>query len=145
MRGSTANLVSGRLVACQGDTCDIYQEGSWQHLQDTTSKRRYHSSATTKDAVLLIGGAYSYSTELISVDGSASQPGPFGGRHAWHHCTIQLSDSILVVTGGGEGKYDYVTEYNLVDGTATHLTPLGQPRYSHACGVYQDADNHQVS
>ena len=50
-----------------------------------------------------------------------------------------------MVTGGGEGKYDYVTEYDLVDGTATHLTPLGQPRYDHACGVYQNADNHQVS
>ena len=27
--GPTVNLVSGRLVACYWDTCEIYKEGSW--------------------------------------------------------------------------------------------------------------------
>ena len=38
-----------------------------------------------------------------------------------------------------------MTEYNLLDGTETPLTPLGQPRRSHACGVYVDAADQQVS
>ena len=139
------NLVSGRLVACYGDTCEIYQEGSWQHLQNTTVRRRYHSSAATKEAVLLIGGRGSKTTEWIPVNGSAARQGPFTVRHGSRHCTIQISDDIIVVTGGEE-TYNYVTQYHLTDDTETHLTPLlGEGRYDHACGVYQDTNRQQVS
>merc|ERR1719237_1839918 len=141
--GPTVNLVSGHQVACYEDTCEIYREGSWQHLQDTTSTRYYHSSATREDAVLLIGGHHLYSTEWIAVDGSAAKPGPFTVRHGYRHCTCQLSDDIIVVTGGWQTEA-LVTEYHLEDGTETALTPLGQPRRAHACGVYQDADGQQV-
>ena len=99
--GPTANLLSGRLVACFEDTCEIYQEGSWEHLQNTTARRQRHNSATTEDAVLLIGGGFSNSTELIRVDGSPFQPGSFTvRRHGMYHCTSQLSDGFLVLTGG---------------------------------------------
>ena len=55
--GPTANLVSGELVACFGDSCDIYDNGEWNHLVDTRATRRYHSSLTTEDdRLLLIGG-----------------------------------------------------------------------------------------
>ena len=123
MDSSTVNLVSGRLVGCSGATCDIYRDGSWQHLQNTTASRYDHSSATTEDAVLLIGGKYSKSTEWIPVNGSAAQPGPFDIRHGYRHCTIQLSDNTLVVTGGKKTEA-FVTEYDLVDGNENALTPL---------------------
>ena len=140
----TVNLVSGCLVACFEDSCEIFKEGSWQHLQDTTTTRTGHSSATRGEAILLIGGSRSNSTEWIPVDGSASQPGPVTVRHGYEHCTNQLSDDIIVVTGG-IGTESFVTEYNLIEGMETPLTPMGQPRYNHACGVYQDADDQQVS
>ena len=144
----TVNLISGHLVACFFDTCDIYQEGSWQHLQNTTVDRYLSSSATREDAVLLIGGYDSNSTEWIPVDGSAAQPGPFTVRHGTRHCTIQLSD-VLVVTGGKLGNFlpseAFVTEYHLEEGTETPLTPMGKPRLGHACGVYLDADDQEVS
>ena len=142
--GPTVNLVSDHLVACYEDTCEIYQEGSWQYLQDTTATRKYHSSATREDAVLLIGGQYSDSTEWIQVDGSVAQPGPFTVRHGEYHCTSQLSEDLIVVTGG-VGTDSFVTEYHLVEGTETPLTSMGQPRFRHACGVYLDADDQQVS
>ena len=142
--GPTVNLVSGRLVACSFDTCEIYQDGSWQHLQNTTVSRMDHSSASTPDAVLLIGGVYSNSTEWIPLDGSPAQQGPFNVRHGPDHCTIQISDDVIVVTGGG-WPADYVTEYHLADGNETPLTPLGQPRWNHACGVYQDTSGQQAS
>ena len=144
----TVNLISGHLVACFFDTCDIYQEGSWQHLQNTTVGRSLHSSATREDAVLLIGGNSSNSTEWIPVNGSAAQPGPFTVRHGTRHCTIQLSD-VLVVTGGKLGNFlpseAFVTKYHLEEGTETPLTPMGKPRLGHACGVYLDADDQEVS
>ena len=149
--GPTVNLVSGNLVACYDDTCDIYREGYWQNLQHMTVQRRYHSSATTEDAVLLIGGVPDWdeqegTTEWIPVDGSPARPGPFTVRHGSRHCTIQLSDGNIVVTGGlGSGSEAYVTKYHLVHGTETPLSSLKQPRYAHACGAYQDADDQQVS
>merc|ERR1719341_2451040 len=108
-----------------------------------TASRTLHSSAAREDAVLLIGGDDSYSTEWIPVDGSAAKPGPFTVRHGEHHCTIQLSDDIIVVTGGWQTEA-FVTEYHLEDGTETALIPLGQPRWGHACGVYLDADDQEV-
>ena len=150
--GSTVNFVSGRLVVCFYRTCEIYREGSWQHLQNTTAIREAHSSAATQDAILLIGGNEGFgsnpwlsnTTEWIPVNGSAVQPGPFAVRHGSRHCTIQTSDYLIVVTGG-HFTYDFVTQYHLIDGTETPLTSLGQPRWDHACGVYQDTNGQQVS
>ena len=142
--GPTVNLVSDRLVACEGGTCEVYRNGSWQHLQDTLHTRQYHSSATTDDAVLLIGGTYSEeTTEWIPVDGSPAHPGPFYIRHGDYHCTIQVNALTIVVTGGRSSQ-DYVTEYHMNDTTETPLTPLLQPRYNHACGFYLNSNNQQV-
>ena len=145
--GPTANLVSGQLVACYWDSCEIYNGGGeWTHLVDTSSERAFHSSAVKDDErILLIGGSYSSgSTEWISVDGSPSQPGPFHVRHGYYHCTIQLSSDLIVVTGGYDTE-EYVTIYQLTgNGDETPLTPMNQGRYNHACGVYQDAGGQQV-
>ena len=146
---STVNLVSGRLVACCDDTCEIYREGSWRHLQDTKEWREFHSTATTEDAVLLIGGTDSeyndiFSTEWIPMDGSAARPGPFTVRQGHSLCTIQISHDIIVVTGG-HWTGDLVTQYHLFGGPETPLTPLGQYRFGHGCAVYQDAEDRQVS
>ena len=144
--GPTANLVSGQLVACFRDNCEIYNGGGeWTHLADTSSYRVQHSSAVKDDdRILLIGGLDSNSTEWISVDGSPSQPGPFDVRHGSAHCTIQLSSDLIVVTGGA-GAYDLVTSYQLTgNGDETPLTLMKQGRANHACGVYQDAGGQQV-
>ena len=142
--GPTANLVSGQLVACYGDSCEIYIGGEWHHLVETTSTRWRHSSAVKEDRILLIGGYDSRSTEWIPVDGSPSQPGPFDVRHGRAHCTIQLSAEVILVTGGS-GSFEYVTEYELSNGNETPLTPMVEGRVAHACGVYQEAGGQQVS
>ena len=139
--GPTANQVSGQLVACM-DTCEIYQDGTWQHLLNTTTHRKYHSSATTENAVLLIGGN-SNSTELIPVNGSSPQPGPFSVRHGPSHCTIHITADIIVVNGG-QGTYDHVTKYQLTTGNQTELTPMRHLRHSHACGFYRNEAGQQV-
>jgi len=148
--GPTADLVSGRLVVCNEDRCDIFHEGSWEFLVNTTERRGLHSSATMGDAVLLIGGYHSESTEWIPIDGSSSQPGPFTVRHGRSHCTMQTSDDTVVVTGGrgpvGSNNFtnNFVTQYNLIDGTETDLTPLRHGRSGHTCGVYNDLNGKQV-
>ena len=129
--GPTANLVSGEIVACYKYTCDIYDNGEWTHLVDTRERRVEYSTAVKDDRLLLIGnsiGSYSRTTEWIPIDGSLSQPGPFDVRHAEHHCTLQISNDIIIVTGG-MGTFSYVTEYHLTsDGIP--LSAMSQPRDS---------------
>ena len=55
MINPTANLVSGELVVCYSDSCDIYANGEWNHLVDTRATRRYHSTADDR-LLLYIGG-----------------------------------------------------------------------------------------
>ena len=143
--GPTANVVAEEhLIACYNFTCEIFRDGSWEHLQDTLQQRQGGSSAVSGDAVLLIGGqGGEYSSEWIPVDGSPAHPGPIMVGHGAGHCTIQLSDNVLVLSGGYNTE-SFVTEYQLTNGSTTPLTQLLQRREGHACGVYQDADGHQV-
>ena len=137
----TVNLVSGHLVACYDGTCEIYKGGLWQHLQNTTVQRIYHSSASTEEAVLLIGGGNLKTVEWIPVDGSPAHQGQFTIRHGYWHCTIQISADIIVLTGGTSIN---VTQYQLPAGTETPMTSFRLPRSGHACGVYKDTDDQQV-
>ena len=142
----TANFVNSQLVACFADSCEIFNGGGeWKHLRDTISTRVGHSSAETENRLLLIGGGLSEgSTEWIPLDGSPSQPGPFDVRHGLNHCTAQLSEDLIVVTGGGD-TLDLVTSYQLTgNGDETPLSSMNQGRYTHACGVYQNAGSQQV-
>ena len=52
----TANLVAGELVACEEDSCDIFNNGEWNHFVDTRERRVFHSTAVKDDRLLLIGG-----------------------------------------------------------------------------------------
>ena len=140
----TVNIIGNKLIACYSTSCDIYQEGAWEHLQDTIHERRYHSAVGLRENLLLIGGQYSKSTEFIPVDGSDASPGPFTVRHGYWHCTMKISEEVIVVTGGSSTE-DLVTEYQLTDGRETALTTLTEGRGAHACGVYQDTDGQQVS
>ena len=47
----TVNLVANKLIACWGESCDIYQEGAWKHLQDTIDVRSEHSAVSLKVGV----------------------------------------------------------------------------------------------
>merc|ERR550534_1231828 len=101
-------------------------------------ERRRHSAVELREKLLLIGGFHRDSTEFIPVDGSGASPGPFTVRHGPAHCTMKISEEVLVVTGGDQ-TYDLVTEYQLSDGRETALTSLTKGgRTAHACGVYQD-------
>merc|ERR1712223_1411210 len=139
----TVNLVFDKLVACFEGKCQIYQDGTWQYLTNVLNRRTEHSSVAIKDAVLLIGGGYTYSTEWIPIDGSPGSLGPFETRHGSRHCTMKINEDVIVMTGGMHTE-NYVTEYRLTDGGETPFAPLGQGRDMHACGVYIDKNGQQV-
>ena len=47
--GPTVSLVGNKLVACGEESCDIYQEGMWEHLQDTIERRIFHSAVELRE------------------------------------------------------------------------------------------------
>ena len=150
--GPTVNLISGRLVACYTQQCDIFQDGEWRFLQNTSYYRTQPSSAAMDNSFLLIGGlvhgAPTNTTELIPIDGSPSCPGPIMVNHGQLHCTIQVSADVIVVSGGsgaGAEVFDRVTEYQLSPANQERpLTKMLGPRCWHACAVYQNAAGQKV-
>ena len=63
--------------------------------------------------VLLIEGKNSNgSTEFITVDGSGASPEAFSVRHDEGHCTIKISEEVIMVTGG----YQTEDKYQLTNG-----------------------------
>jgi len=105
----------------------------------TVESRELHTSAVTSKGLLLLGGLGSISTtELVTAEGSAMESFTLEeGRMG--HCSIQLSESTIVLTGG-QLHPSLVTEYSGIDSgwqvTAKQLQPLITPRYYHACATY---------
>ena len=49
MYAPTANLVSGQLVACYGDSCEINNGGEWMHLAATSSRKTTTEFSSLED------------------------------------------------------------------------------------------------
>ena len=135
MTSHTVNSLSDQIIACYGDSCDVMDAGQWVHLVNTVERRQYHSSMVITDGVMLLGGAGTKTTEVIPPTGEA-QPGEFLIGHGDAHCTIALSTTLAIVTGGG-GTLDIVTSYLLPGGSPRPLPSLQEGRYGHACSSYQ--------
>ena len=149
-QGPTANFVAGQLIACFSYSCEKYNNecNGWTRMVETRRTRKDHSSAQTKDKILLMGGrSASQTTEWIPMDAMnhQGQQGPFYIYYIGNqHCTIQVSSDLILVTGGF-GNYDQVTKYQLTgNASRTVMTPLNVGRFEHACGVYWDADGQRV-
>jgi len=105
----------------------------------TVESRELHTSAVTSQGLLLVGGLGSISTtELVTGEGSSRESFTLEeGRMG--HCSIQLSESTIVLTGG-QLHPNLVTEYSGIDNgwqvSAKQLQPLTSPRYYHACATY---------
>jgi len=149
----TVSVVNGRIVTCGGwdfstnkriGFCmELTLEG-WTNLTGTLETRRSHASVVIQGEILLIGGwgnSISETTEIVSVtEGQSRQSFPLTyPRHK--SCTIQLSPSSLVITGGSDAiARNKVVQYDGVGGdnpTPSELPRLNTGRYRHACGVYE--------
>ena len=135
MAAHTVNSYSDQIIACYRDSCDVIKEGQWTHLVNTVEDRKYHSSMLITDGVMLLGGEFTKTTEVIPPTGEA-QPGQFEIGHGESHCTIALSTTLAIVTGGS-GTSALVTSYFLPRGSPRPLPSLQEGRFGHACSSYQ--------
>jgi len=117
-------------------------KGRWENLT-TIEWRVAHTSAITPDGLLLVGGSGSpNTTELIPRDREEGEGGYMGfsletGRQ--FHCSIQIDETSIVLTGG-LGTESLVTEHtelgDLEDAVSREIANLTTGRYYHACGMY---------
>ena len=138
--GPTVNLVNGVIFACFANSCDILTREGWQSGPSSLFSRRWHTSAVTSRGLLLVGGFdSSHTTELLTLDGGESQESFALSPARDNHCSIQVDESTIVLTGGkGEG-YSLVTEYSGLEEeqpTVKQLPQLDVGREGHACGSY---------
>ena len=139
------DFIQGRILVCYGDACDFLNSNGWQRLTPTLNSRMSHTSTSTSQGLLLVGGSLSTirsNTELVSVDGGPTRQGFNLLHERYRHCSIQLSDSRMVLTGGSDAL-SLVTEYSDLDQqevTSRELPSLRTGRSSHACGSYMVED-----
>ena len=118
--GPSVNFIQDTVVACYDGACDKLQDGAWVKLADTLHDRRHHTTAVTADSIVLMGGKNSPTTaELVRVKGGAGSGEGFSldsGRQ--YHCSVQISASVLGITGG----YDTSSQVTVLSGLDKTVT-----------------------
>merc|ERR1719285_752503 len=99
--GPSVEFLEGHLVTCYGTQCDQFNGSHWKSMANTIHRRRYHKSAVIGDHVLLTGGVDSHSTtELVPIGGGNSVQGFNLEPGRDYHCSIQVGERAVVLTGG---------------------------------------------
>jgi len=138
------DLVGGQLVACRDFDCVVLVEDSWEGIEGPEESRVYHTSAVTSRGLLLIGGYNSPgTTELLQ----AGQTFPLT-HNLDEHCSIQVSESTIVLTGG-RITLNLVTEYSGLETggwevSSKQLPGLVTGRRQHACGTYPGPESQML-
>ena len=116
MSYATGAIVSGHPIICGGRSgasnyhSECYHHNkatnTWTPLSKMSTKRASSASVPVKGKLLVLGGYDGYSSnrlatsEYVSPDGDASQPGPDlpGPRSA--HCAVKLANGQVMLLGG---------------------------------------------
>ena len=147
-RAITLDFVQGRVIYCAW-VCEELTITGWKMVASTLEFRRFHTSAViSAQGILLVGGDGSKSTtEIVPIDGGGSRKSFPLETDRFYHCSIQVSDTTIVLTGGAVYDNWYVTDtLSLVTeytglGTAAGVVSKALPdllskRANHACGMY---------
>ena len=117
----------------------MFVGGAWQHWAGTAHTRRYHTSAVTAGGLLLLGGTVEPTrAELVPLGGGQGVEVFTVARPGWKdHCSIQVGEDAMVVTGGQDTDA-LATLYSGLGGAEVvveELKALSFPRHHHACGL----------
>ena len=119
VESATGAIVSGNPVVCGGHQESTYEvlpqcykydnsTNSWTFLTNMTFNRGFSASVALNDKLFVIGGVgYNWdeiysSTEYISLDGNASQPGPELPLPRARHCAVKLSTGKMMTKSSGQ-------------------------------------------
>jgi len=161
----TVDIVDNTPVVCGGafdinndttlhtlETCLQLQNEEWTEFAKLKSPRFGHTSWVSPAGLMLLGGYYGNTAELVN---PGADPVTFN-QTDWRACAIDDTDSVII-TGDymavdedekddESNKYSFstehyygskkVTRYNL-QGFVENLPRMKQGRWKHGCGAYQ--------
>ena len=164
MGGATGAIVSGHPIICGGwsgepdfvaySECYHYNKDSnnWIFLTNMTEKRMYSASVVINGSLFVMGGFRGHSlgeqssTEYVSPDGYASQPGPELPSARYGHCAVKLSTGQVMLLGGVLESKSVITFDHHTETFNTSLPPLKFDREHFGCAVFSSAmhENREV-
>ena len=163
VEAATGAVVSGKPMICGGWSgthnffeCFQYSKTSnnWTLLTTMTMKRAYSASVSLNGKLWVTGGFGGHSrviqasTEYVSPDGDASQPGPSLPSIRYGHCAVKLSTGQVMLVGGYSGE-NFKSVIIFDPDTETFDSSLPSLKYNRSyvgCAVFNSAmhDNREV-
>ena len=139
---SRADHTTNGLITCGGFTADrscvTFSDGNWYESHTLGVGRAWHTSWSSPQGVLLIGGYHSQATTELLTDDGTSTPG-FSLQYDHNgECAIQLEQEVVLAIG------TTVTRY-FIDGSFQQLPSLITHRHGHACGYFSSTDGNLVN
>ena len=164
INSATGAIVSGHPMICGGwseypdwvtySECYHYKKDSntWTFLTNMMDKRVHSASVVINGSLFVMGGFRGHSlgaqssTEYVSPDGYASQPGPELPSARYGHCAVKLSTGQVMLLGGHLESKSVVTFDHHTETFNTSLPPLKFDREHCGCAVFNSAmhENREV-
>ena len=147
-RSQTLNVLQDRVLACYSKSCDQLTASGWDKAHDLLFERNFYTTIVTSDGMLLIGGASvnggNETEEMVPINNGPNEPAfslewwKFTDRSI---CSIKVSDTSLVLTGGDRSHSKMMVTQLSKLGTWKNVAFKGLPqlnsgRSKHACGSY---------
>jgi len=160
MRGATGAIVSGHPIICGGRSKEsIHSEcyhhskatNSWTFLSNMSTKRSNSASVPVNGKLMVLGGLdEDYNglgtSEYVSPDGDASQPGPDLPGPRYEHCAVKLSNGQVMLLGGFPDEKSVIIFHPDTEKFDQSLPQLTFDRYGAGCAAFKSPlhDNREV-
>jgi len=164
IRSATGAIVDGHPIICGGvsganilepiahSECYHHSKAtnSWTFLTNMSTKRVFSASVPVNGKLLVLGGWDGdnrlATSEYVSPDGDASQPGPdLPGPHS-DHCTVMLSNGQVMLLGGDPDRKSVIIFHPDTEQFDQSLPPLTFAREGAGCAAFKSPlhDNREV-
>ena len=125
-------------------------KNSWTPLSKMSTKRYSSASVPLKGKLLVLGGYDGdnrlATSEYVSPDGDASQPGPDLPGPRSSHCAVKLSNGQIMLLGGSPDRKGVILFHPDTEKFDQSLPPLTFVREDAGCAAFKSPlhDNREV-
>merc|ERR1711971_459818 len=156
---ATGAIVDGLPIICGGKSKGSFHSECYHHSKDTNSwtplskmstNRRRSASVPVKGKLLVLGGWDGdnrlATSEYVSPDGDASQPGPNLPGPRSSHCAVKLSNGQVMLLGGVPNSKSVIIFHPDTETFDQTLPPLTFIREDAGCATFKSPlhDNREV-
>jgi len=159
IRVATGAIVAGHPIICGGISGSYHSEcyhyskdtNSWTLLTNMSTKRAYSASVPVNGKLLVLGGLADGFTRLatseyVSPDGDAFQPGPDLPGPRSSHCAVKLANGQVMLLGGGPDEKSVIIFHPDTEKFDQSLPRLTFNRDNFGCAAFKSPlhDNREV-